>query len=687
MNDSIVRRWVALPWQRLPDADHGKPAEGAAPVDADPSNADASNTGTTDTGALDASAPARGQNMPLTNEESAALLIEAAPRLARASEADLALFAETLGGYPLGLLLAARGIDQRLLVQVKGYCGDIEKAAHALPPTLHRWVQDQNFPQAGSFAAAFLLNVQQLEKGKAAKLSRHILAAIAYCSPSGPLPQSLLMTIGGLRGSFDETGQALRRLIDLGLLQKGDQDYGMHECIAELCQALDEGNEGLALLAEALIKMQPGATRNEWVQAEKNLPPSLLFHVQHAVEHTEQAVRDEAGPLWNMAGLLHWSLENLAQARTCFERGLAYTEKTFGLLNPDAFRLSGHLGRVCSELGDLPASKRYFEQALSIGETVYAREYTGLADEATGLGLVLVESGDMNSAAKMFERALKIHEKAYGFGPRHAATAADLHNLGRTMREMDRLPEAQSYFERSLEIRQWVYGKKSAEVLEDMRMLGRVLRGQNKREEALACYEHLAVLEEKHSSVPGQPTADTLNYMGILLQDLGRLEEARRHFEQALEVDLRQHGESHPNIARDRNNIGCVLRDLGDLRGAEQCFRAAMEIVEQQFGTEHRDVAVHANNLGRVLYSLGDLQGARSCFLRVLAVDVIHLGPDQPEIATDAGNLGVVFEELGDEENARLHFERALAILEKYYAPNHPKTVSARKALERLRAV
>jgi hypothetical protein len=34
-----------------------------------------------------------------------------------------------------------------------------------------------------------------------------------------------------------------------------------------------------------------------------------------------------------------------------------------------------------------------------------------------------------------------------------------------------------------------------------------------------------------------------------------------------------------------------------------------------------------------------------------------------------------------------LHFERALAILEKYYAPNHPKTVSARKALERLRAV
>ncbi|HMQ03228.1 MAG TPA: protein kinase [Pyrinomonadaceae bacterium] len=110
------------------------------------------------------------------------------------------------------------------------------------------------------------------------------------------------------------------------------------------------------------------------------------------------------------------------------------------------FKLLNGLGLAARFRGDLPTSRRAYEEGLKAG--ISAGDQSGTALSHRGLGLVSMQSGDLVTARKHFDAGLEISRKLedqYGI-------AMSLTFLGDLCRTEESFTEAVVYFEESVEL-------------------------------------------------------------------------------------------------------------------------------------------------------------------------------------------------------------------------------------------
>ncbi len=617
----------------------------------------------------------------LHREESIALLRKLAPRFEKSPDRELDPLASRLADFAFALNIAGRYLNEDSKTSISQYLAEIEKTASILNSSVGEMIASSELSLSPAQAAVIIISIKLLDgKGERERLGRRIVNIVSLCAPYVAIPVELLRQ--SLEVSVEKMApveRSLAWLYSLGLLQQSGLGPLMHSIISKFGAPDNVSRKTLVpLLADALIALKGESAQ----KSGQHL--FLQPHIRAIAASAEELGLKQAGILWNLLGSDLRNAGELAEAKACLERCLAFEERLYGPEHVRVVATMKELGKVFSDLGDLYTAKRYYERAIGVNEKLFSPSYPDVANILNDLGHVLFDLRDLVEAKVCFERAISIYETAYGFGPKHPALATAAGNLGRVLRDMDDLQGAKNNFERALAVDEWVYGPRNPKIATRANYLGRIYYSLGDLIGARNCFERVTSILEESGSVEDAGLATAYNNLGLVLQDLGNASRAQESFARALEIDQKIFGLEHPNIARDENNLGGAYAALDNLPAARDCFIRAMEIDEKIFGLFHPNNAANANNLGRVLYNMGDLTGAMNAFERTLAIDEKINGPMHAKVGTDINNLGIVFFEVGDLDQAKSCFERALEIFSREYPKDHPKLLKAKKYLDRV---
>jgi tetratricopeptide (TPR) repeat protein len=488
----------------------------------------------------------------------------------------------------------------------------------------------------------FALSFERLNPtDEADSLAIDLFSRAAWFAPGEPISRSLLLRT--VRANSEDliagllAEDALRRLIDLGLLETNSQkDLLMHRLVAAWALGVAEGDETRVAVEEAIL--------------------------------TEAHRLNEAGGPTSLLALR-------PHLRAVTDRAMERQDRT-------AVRLCGELGIHLEKAGDYSGARPYLERAVAISTEVSGAEHPDTANSLNNLGGHFHHQGDYQLARSYYEKGLAIRERT--LGPEHPETALSLSNLGSILQEQADYEGAQSYYERALAIQEKMPGPEHPYIAVSLSNLGLLLQARGDYEGALPYYSRALAIREKVLGPKHPDTAISLNNLGFFFQDQGDFERARSYLERSLAIFEKALGPEHPDTALGLSNLGNIFHRQGDFRRARLYLERSLGIREKVLGPEHPETASNLNSLGSILYEQGDPVKARTYLELALTIQEKVLGPEHPDTAKSLRNLGALYFDQGNFARARWHWERALQIFTARLGPNHPDTKDARRNLSLL---
>ncbi len=158
-------------------------------------------------------------------------------------------------------------------------------------------------------------------------------------------------------------------------------------------------------------------------------------------------------------------------------------------------------------------------------------------------------------AKKFYTEILSLRKKHYG--PTARETAETLTSLVLLLVSMNRLEEAESLLDRTLDINKGFFGKNF---------------------EKVAKMRSVLAMNKAHSRQRNPNVVIDLDNTSGLLEDKGRMEEAEPRMRDALAIEEATFGKNHPNVAVRLNSLAQLLKDMGRLAEAEAPMRRMVEI-------------------------------------------------------------------------------------------------------------
>ncbi len=216
------------------------------------------------------------------------------------------------------------------------------------------------------------------------------------------------------------------------------------------------------------------------------------------------------------------------------------------------------------------------------------------------LGRISLERGRLREAQSAFERALDLQS---GQASTHAL-ALTLNNLGVLYTKLNLLHRAETTLARAIEIHRSLADRDGQ--AQSLLNLGSVYRAENRPEQAADLFRQSLVLSTREDDI-----AAAANNLAVALEDLQRFEEAEPLLLRALSIWEQAAGAEHPRVASARHNLGVLYARLGRLKEAESRLSRAVEIAARVLPPDHPDLAGYRLNYAYVLRKLDRKKEAR----------------------------------------------------------------------------
>ncbi len=174
--------------------------------------------------------------------------------------------------------------------------------------------------------------------------------------------------------------------------------------------------------------------------------------------------------------------------------------------------------------------------------------------------------------------------------------------LGLTYLSLGQLESAEKHLKSALEMRLYLFPRKSVEVAQSLNNYGKLLleKGDIKSAEDF-CREGLETLRNLRGKKCLEIT-DVLDYLADLAGMKGKYDEAIGFYREELEIQRTHLGEDHPQVARTMGEWGRVLTFLDKRELAEPLHRHALKILREFHGGEHPDIVLMLYNLVGTIY-------------------------------------------------------------------------------------
>jgi serine/threonine protein kinase len=311
------------------------------------------------------------------------------------------------------------------------------------------------------------------------------------------------------------------------------------------------------------------------------------------------------------------------QAERVYEEVLNAQEKLLGPNSQRAISTRNALGAVAQSRSDTRAAERHYTRALEL-----AREHLGSTHDTTltilnNLAFLMLDMGRLLDADPLFTESLETTREL--FGPEDERTIRRVHAMGVLRSRQGQHAEAEAMIREAFEYYRSSFGDQHPDTTSAMLELSRSLYNMRRMDEA-ETYAQEALdtgrrMRERHHQT----------YRALSM--LGRIAMARRNFEGAAdfvreEIALRtdQFGADHPSTVTARGNLAIVLLRSGKLEEAESELRAVYADHVANRGADNPVTLAVLNNLAGALREQGEFEEAAQHFRTVYEGRVKYFG-------------------------------------------------------------
>lgn len=245
-------------------------------------------------------------------------------------------------------------------------------------------------------------------------------------------------------------------------------------------------------------------------------------------------------------------------------------------------------------------------------------------------------------------------------------------------------PEAQSFHQQALSIREKTLGLEHPTTAESFNKLGVLYRSQGDYEQAEKFHRQALTIREKTLGLHDLMTAESLNNLGVLYRSQGKYEQAEPLLQQALSIYKQSLGAEHSNTLIAFINLAKLFTEQRKYEHAEQLLQQALVISEQALEPGHYLIAHTLNLVARLSYEQGNYEQAETLWQRSLAIDEKTLGPEHPITAERFNDLAELYAAQNRYIEAQKLCQRAISIYEKRLGSEHPETIACQEHLNRI---
>ncbi len=256
----------------------------------------------------------------------------------------------------------------------------------------------------------------------------------------------------------------------------------------------------------------------------------------------------------------------------------------------------------------------------------YPYDSLSLAKLLHQTGRYLHDQAHYSEAETFYVKSLAIREQQ--LGTEHPDVATSLNTLAKLLRVLERYTEAEPLHLRSLAIREKELGTEHPDVATSCDDLAGLLSSQRRYDEAELLYLRALDIREKQLGTNHPHVAFVLNNLASLYGSQRRFDEAKLHYDRALVISKDFYGENAFEVAEILYNLATLHYCQEDYSKAEPLFLSSLNISEQRFGETHPHVAITVHTLANFYCSQRRYVEAEPLYLRALKTLLNCFGRD-----------------------------------------------------------
>jgi non-specific serine/threonine protein kinase/serine/threonine-protein kinase len=379
----------------------------------------------------------------------------------------------------------------------------------------------------------------------------------------------------------------------------------------------------------------------------------------------EASVRETIGSAYQELGLY-------AEARTQLERVRGLRASTLGAGAEQTLEATRSLALVTMQMGDYPAAKILFHEALEGLTRRRGPTDVIVLDVQAQLVELDLQMGQYQAAEALIEKTIGTERRV--LGSRHPLVLASLSGLGRAQIALGHYPEAEASFRTLLEGLRHTKGADHPETLSTESDLAETLEIELKYPEAERLYNESLEGERRVLGADHPYTLTTANNLAVLYKKEGKYAAAEPLYTAAVEGRRRVLGPEHPDTLSAMNNLGAFYVSEKLYADAERLLTNVLATRQRILGPEHPNTLNTMMNLAQAYNGLGRQPDTERLYAQVLSIRQRILGPEHPDTILVMGNLGVLYSAEARYDEAERLLEKVLDVRRRSLGDKHPNT-------------
>lgn len=255
------------------------------------------------------------------------------------------------------------------------------------------------------------------------------------------------------------------------------------------------------------------------------------------------------------------------------------------------------------------------------------------------------------------------------------------HSLGMVMMELDRLDEAENYFQQDLQRSVRIFGEEHSGTIAAVGMMGKLRNRQGLYEEARV---HFKKTYDLYLKIYGSTHPKTLVALANIATASGEIGEYRQAFEvqqKVLEIRRRKLGEFHPSTLQAMRNLAFFHKNLEEYEQAESLLLQAISAQKQTLGEEHPEVLGSLSNYLLLLLELDRPEEAIDGLTEVWETSARILGKEHGDTLNVQFNLAGAYSTVGEYEQSMEMMREVCISLRRIWGDEHPRIIGAYEEL------
>jgi non-specific serine/threonine protein kinase/serine/threonine-protein kinase len=398
--------------------------------------------------------------------------------------------------------------------------------------------------------------------------------------------------------------------------------------------------------------------------------PSAAYRARKYIRRNRLGVAVAAAAVLLLAGFAMAEaiqLRRITRERDRADRIADFMTHMFKVSDPNEAR-----GNTVTAREILDKSAKEIDTSLSNDPELQAKMMFTMGETYTNLGL-------LPQAQSLFERAINVQRRV--LGTENEDTLLSMDELCRVLSDEGHYADAEKLDREALDISRRVLGPENQYTLHsryrlasDLATLGRYREAEKLNWETLDIDRR--VLGPEHWS-----TLLTMWDQGNILAREGRYAEAEKLIRQALDIETRLHGVDYADTLINMITLSWILRDEGHYAEAGKLARQIVDIRRRVLGPDHPFTLQSDYALADLLKLEGRYAEGEKLARQTLDSERRVIGPEHPDTLVTALILANILSLKGRAAEAEKLDRESLEIQRRTLGPEHPSTLALARGL------